>query len=224
MARAVYIGGFGGNHLTADEVARAAVDDGYYGDVDRFTFGYAMDNPDRIRRAVDGVDVITHSAGMLALRGTMPDTIAAFNAPVPTPVSRLVSRTFLKMARMWTPGIGIKSPRQLAEATQLTMDSMIEMGTHPKANLRYLPEITRFNGPELAADFSSWGVATDLVYTDNDTYFQMPSGVEPMLDNARVGLVRLPGEHDELVLRPERVLRAYFEAREAPPARPSLSF
>src|SRR5450631_2933166 len=112
MTRAVYIGGFGNGKANAERVASAL--ETYYAVIDSFTFSEAMDDLDRIRRSVHDADVITHSAGMLAIMGTNPNRIAAFSPPLPSSVSRLIGKTGLKSAHMICPGIGIRSIRDIA--------------------------------------------------------------------------------------------------------------
>lgn len=122
MTRAVYIGGFGNGRGNAERVASAL--EPYYDDIVKFTFSEAISNPDKVRRAVHGVDALTHSAGMLTLTDTNPGRIEAFGAPLPTTKLRLIGRTGLKTVRMHTPGIGIRSPRDVLAVGSYSASSL----------------------------------------------------------------------------------------------------
>src|ERR1019366_3336325 len=100
--------GFGNGHACVERVTSVLAPS--YDEVDAFTFSEAMSNPDRVRKAVRNVQAVTHSAGMLALVGTSPERIDAFDPPLPTSKLRLIGRAGIKTVRMYTPGIGIESP------------------------------------------------------------------------------------------------------------------
>lgn len=209
MRRAVYIGGFGNGKRSAegvaDGIAEASV--GYYDDVYPFTFSGAMDNPNIVRRATQNVDVFTHSAGMLALRGTSPRRIEAFSAPLPTTRGRLIRNTLLKTARMHTPGIGIRSAEDFRNVNVYNTSALAELLAHPKGNLGRLGQIACFNAVEIAIAAQQSDIPTHLTYTDGDEYFSLSDEDESRATHSGVKVKRITGIHDELVIRPVATLR-----------------
>lgn len=203
--RAVYIGGFGNGKNSAENVAEALA--GYYDDVDPFTFSGAMDDRDTVRRAVRGADVVTHSAGLLAVVGTNPDRITAYGAPLPSTKLKLVGKTVVKTVRMHTPGIGIHSLHDLPAINAYDLSATGELVAHPRGNLGRLGQIARFDAVEAAIAAERSGIPSHLVYTDGDEYFSLSAQHEAEAAAAGVGVIRIPGIHDELVIRPSATLQ-----------------
>lgn len=210
MSRAVYIGGFGNGRASMERVANAL--EAYYEDVDGFTFSYAMRNPERISKAVHNVAAITHSAGMMALRHTDPNTITAFDAPVPTSKAALVGRTLVKTAHMHTPGIGIHTSRDLAAIATYDISATAEFMTHPRTNLGNLGAISRFDAVNAAIDAQETGIETCLIYTDCDEYFGLSRRQVRDAHETGVRVMTLSGIHDELVIRPADTLALVSDA------------
>ena len=71
--------------------------------------------------------------------------------------------------------------------------------------------ISNFNAIAFAHSASRAGLGVNLVTTDRDDYFQL-SGEERDIAVREFGLtvITLPGEHDELPLRPVQTLENYF--------------
>lgn len=205
MSRVVYIGGFGNGRGSAERVASAL--EPYYDEIDKFTFSEAISEPDKVRRAVHGVHALTHSAGMLTLTDTSPSRIEAFGAPLPTTKLRLIGRTGLKTVRMHTPGIGIQSPRDLFAVSSYDASSAAELTAHPVRNLGHLRDISRFDAVDAAIAAQQSDIPTFLSYTESDEYFQLSEGRGVAARAMGVGVMRIPGIHDELVIRPAETLR-----------------
>lgn len=205
MGRAVYIGGFGNGRGNAERVASAL--EPYYDEIDEFTFSEAISEPGKVRRAVHGVDAITHSAGMLSLAGTSPSRIEAFGAPLPTTKLRLIGRTGLKTARMHIPGIGIQSTRDVLAVASYDGSSTAELIAHPVRNLGNLGEISRFDAVKAAIAALESDIPTSLNYTEGDEYFQLSEEREATAKTMGVGVTRIPGIHDELIIRPAETLQ-----------------
>lgn len=207
MSRAVYIGGFGNGRGSVERVASAL--EAHYDEIDAFTFSHAMSDPDMVRSAVHNVNVVTHSAGMLALVGTAPERIDAFDPPLPTSRLKLIGRSGIKTARMYTPGIGIHSMRDIPVVSGYGRSATAELIAHPARNLGNLGTISRFDAVGAAIAARMYGIEASICYMDGDEYFQLSDDDEAMANDAQVNVVRLPGIHDELVIRPEATLRAY---------------
>lgn len=208
MSRVVYVGGFGNGKCAAGRVANALLD--YYEDVDTFTFSQAMASPDEVRRATKGVPVVSHSAGMLALRHTWPKRIDALNAPLPSSKLALVGHTLIKTARMHIPGIGIRALADIRGVATYDVSSTAELSAHLVGNLRRLGAIANFNAIEAAASAQHEHVPVTLGYTDGDEYFAWDDADRQRASDLAVQTVRLPGIHDELVIRPEAMLAEYY--------------
>ena len=212
MSRAVYIGGFGNGRGNAERVASAL--ELYYREIDWFTFSGAISDPDKVRRAVHGVDTLTHSAGMLPLADTTPSRIEAFGAPLPAAKLGLIGKTVLKTVRMHIPGIGIRSPRDILAVGGYDASSTAELIAHPVRNLGQLGDISRFNAVDAAIAARQSGIPTTLNYSCGDEYFQLSEAQEAAARAMGVDVMRLPGIHDGLVIRPAETLqRAGLEDR-----------
>lgn len=204
MTRAVYIGGFGNGQASADRVAGALTD--YYDDVYPFTFSGAMRSPEQVIAAVRGVDVFTHSAGMLAIANANPRRIESFSPPIPTTQRRLLGRTAAKTLRMHTLGIGIQSEVDRDSVRVYDMSSFEEFARHPVGNLRHLGNIARFDAVVAATRARYDETPVALTYTNGDEYYQFSTDEEAEISQWGVVVNRIDGIHDELVIRPERTL------------------
>jgi hypothetical protein len=213
MSRAVYIGGFGNGEGSAERVSEALTAS-YYDDVHPLTFSRAMEDQDEVHRAVEGVDVITHSAGLLAVVGANPRRIEAFGAPLPSSKIALVGKTIVKTVRMHTPGVGIRSVGDLSAVSAYDLSATEELFTHLRGNLGRLGQISRFNAVYTAREALRVGIASSLIYTNGDEYFSLSHQDEATAAAEGVNIVRIPGIVDELVIRPEATLqRAGVEHR-----------
>jgi hypothetical protein len=208
MKRAVYIGGFGNGRGNAERVADALSN--RYATAEPFTFAYAMDNPDVIRRAVRGADVITHSAGMLALKGTRPEYIGAIGAPVPMTPAQLVMRSALKTLRMHTPGIGIRNARDIGCVMAYDLSTVGEYVTNGPDNLKYLPKVAKFDAVAVAIAAEQSDIPTMLGYSEDDEFFHITPDDALRAAAGGVDIAHLTGVHDQLVLTPDETLEEFF--------------
>jgi hypothetical protein len=205
MTRAVYIGGFGNGKSSAEGVADALSP--YYDDVDPFTFSSAMGNLERTRRAIHGADVFTHSAGMLAIEGTLPSSIESFSPPLPTTQRRLIGRTATKTLRMHTAGVGIQSPADRAAVRSYERSSAAEFASHPVGNFGRLTQIAQFDAVVAALRAEYQEIPVALTYTMGDEYYQLSESEEQEVTQFGIVVNRIQGIHDELVIRPQATLR-----------------
>lgn len=212
MTRAVYIGGFGNGRACAERVSDALGQ--HYEDVYPFTFREAMNDTERVRCAVKNVDVLTHSAGMLAVRDTQPRLVAAFNAPVGgfTTQTALVARSVIKTTRMHLPGVGIRSMEDAKAVAAYDLSAGIELALHAKENLRHLGAIASFDSIQTAYAAQRSGVPVHLMHTTGDEYFPWSHQDMAYAENSGVTVVGLgSGIHDELIIRPESTLATYYQ-------------
>lgn len=220
MSRAVYIGGFGNGWGSVERVGYVLKE--YYTSVEPFTFSLAMNHPDIIRDAVKGADVLTHSAGMVTLKDTRPASISSIGAPLPTSPFGLVFRTVLKTARMHIPGIGIRSTEDVSAVFAYDASAGAELARNLKDNLRHLGTIGCFNAVDAGIAAKSAGIDVSLGYNSGDEYFRLSVDEEQRAKAGGVDVVRMPGIHDELVIRPELAL-AMFLGMPSPAQQPAFA-
>jgi hypothetical protein len=207
MARALYVGGFGNGEKTAEKVLDALAD--YYEEVDGFTFADAMQKTETIKRWATGADIVTHSAGRMAVIGAKPNYIHAFNASVPIPRARLLAKTVKKTAVMLA---SVRGKDDVNAVAAYSKDTLVEFSKHPIGN--FMPfirgEISEFDGGYEARLGVAAGIPESHVSTDQDAYFDHDPFSLELLRRNGVHVVRLAGQHDELPLRPIETLDAYF--------------
>ncbi len=207
---AVYIGGFGNGRSSAKRVCEsiASLPDFDETQVKGFTFSEAMKNPEELRRESKGAQYfLTHSAGFLALARAeiKPIYLEVHAAPIPSSVSKLLLRTLNKTVRMHLPGAGLQRPSDISRIIEWDASSIAEFSTHPSGNFRYLKHIAEFNAFEVFDDLKDH-VDGGLIYYDKDAYFKRDEVIRASEVYPDVPFRIIPGEHDELVLRPEACL------------------
>lgn len=208
---ALYIGGFGNGRRIASRIARSETMERTFPEGVKYcTFAQAMQNPEDIQDAVKRIrNVITHSAGLLALMRAeaYPEYLEAYGAPIPLSAPKLVGRTDVKTLRMVTPGLGIKALKDVPAVLQWNGSAIAELAVHPSANLRHLGAISKFNAFE-AVDSILGQTEAHLFYNEGDAYYR-PDEVRAMSETyPGITYIMLPGEHDELALRPDATLLA----------------
>lgn len=210
MTRVLYVGGFGNGPETAAEVGCAL--ELYYDEVDVMTFSQAMGAPRTVELAARSAQVVTHSAGRLALHeaGAKPDYIHAFNAPCPSTRAQLLGRTVQKSMRMMT---SVRSKQQLTLAMQFTKNSAVELAKHPIANMQpfWSKAISEFHGAYTARLGVAAGIPETFVVTEHDMYFKHDEYERWLMTRNGVHVVELPGQHDQLPLYPYETVDLYFD-------------
>lgn len=216
MSRAVYIGGFSSGDSYAHEVQEALGE--YYEDVDPFSFPKAIASPEEIRKATDRATVFVHSAGMLALQGSVsPTEVHAFGGPIPTPRYKLIARTLGKSAQMYARA---RSLEDLNRATKFHMRSGAELFIPSRALGHWGPflsgVISNFDAIQTAEGLAHQaGSRVELNYGSDDKYFPVTD-----MDKARasnipgVMLSILPDQtHDDFIMRPKQIIYDYMESK-----------
>ncbi|HSW77656.1 MAG TPA: hypothetical protein VLG36_02560 [Candidatus Chromulinivoraceae bacterium] len=105
MAHKVLVGGFASGPRQMEKVAQSLAAH-YDEDVEAIPFREAMTDAARLERMTRQADVITHSAGMVALKDMSPDSITAIAPPVP----------------VWAPLLAL---RGIASTTELALHSVV---------------------------------------------------------------------------------------------------
>lgn len=211
MSRAVYIGGFGNGRASAEGVATAL--EKHFEDVAEFTFSDYMNNPKDVHKAAWKAHLITHSAGALALADPRISPVRAelLNPPLVRGVPSLLARTVLKQARMATPGIGMHSLGDVGSVARYNVSSAAELVVHPLANLGNLRRISNFDSVHAAIHARREGIYSRLLWTEDDAYFKPAAHDIYALTSVGIRAGIVPGEHDEVVLRPQQFIDQLFE-------------
>lgn len=201
MIRAVIIGGYNTGEKTLDPIAQALCDEGLADDADVFTFPKAMSRPDDIRKAAHRQLVLTHSAGAMALDGTLPNYVVACNGVERRGVGGLLWDTGRKTASHL--GRMITGPNRAAYRRVLGTNTA-QMALHLPAHASRLPAVSRFSTVEALGTACTKARAFALaVVTTGDELF--PNSLE-LPRHADIATLELPGGHDELLLRPAAMI------------------
>lgn len=145
---------------------------------------------------------------MVALKDTLPASITSIGAPLPTWWPKLTLRTGYKMLRMHIPGTGIRSREDIIAVGMYDASSTAELTRDPVGNLGRLGRIARFDAVETAVAARGKEIPVSLGYNDGDEYYQLPPNKEAYARLHDVGVIRMPGIHDELIIRPTQTLAA----------------
>lgn len=216
MSRALLVTGFGSGIRNAETIAEA-LSPGYFEEIDALTFSEALKNSDKVRKAAKGATAVTHSAGYMALMDSLhyrdrPKQVHALGAPLPSSAIGLVFRSIYKSGRMLTPGVGAYSMADIVSALRFHQSVVGEMAAHSPTNLGQLGKIAGFDAVKVSIVAArEQGVDISLGYNDGDAYFQLSAEEEGRAVAGGVAVHRLPGEHDEIILRPELAAATYFK-------------
>jgi hypothetical protein len=209
MNRLLYLPGLGNAQSGADRVADRLAS--YYGfeASDGITFGNALADPDKVRKAAKRADkVITGSAGLLAMVGVTTKEIHAINPPLPSTRWRLAGQTVL---RGWRE----RDINHINGPLRVDGGFFEEVKADPWRHLGPFLDgrISRFDAIQAAIDAVRAGVPVGLGFTNRDCYFHpTPERVELARANS-VLVALIEGVHDELALRPEATMDAYLAER-----------
>lgn len=171
------------------------------------SFREAMSDRDRLERMAHGADVVTHSAGMVAIQGTKPESITAIAPPVPVWAPLLAARAIasgLEFALTDT-----RRPADSKEVAQCVSDAGRELALHLHGNVRELGAIATFDALKAGLAAQEAGVNTGIAFMTKDKLFQ-PSA-HRLLCARRLGLrvVSVSGTHEDFLQRPASVLNEY---------------
>lgn len=208
MSRGVYLGGFGNGKTLAEDVRVPLADAGNYDETLAYTYAYASTHPEEVGRAVDGAEVLTHSAGFLAAHDMRPSIIRAVGAPLPSGRLKIMGRTISKSGQML--GHAAQGREAMRHVNHYNASALGELGTHLYANLSRVGTIAKADSVKLAVSATQAGVPVEMFYNRQDRYFQ-PSPEQYFEANAgNVPLTIIEGLHDQLPLYPEETLQQIF--------------
>lgn len=205
------MGGFasGRRHVESAALALSAYFDE---EVVGVSFREGMEDPARLARLLNGANVHTHSAGMVAAYGSSPESITAFAPPVPVWAPILAARALASTGEL---AVAAPLPTKSAEVGGYLRHATAELGAHLHGNIKWLSLIARFDALDAAVAAEQAGIPTQVVFMSNDRLFQ--PGRERIKTARSMGanVVRIVGNHDEFMQNPSSSLDAAMAARGA---------
>lgn len=198
----IYIGGVGSDDWSTSRVA-AALGKAYGCDVRGIPLHCALRFPRKVAALAAHTTVITHSAGAYALwkSGARPRRLIAVAPPSALPLSRLLWRTARSTIDLVRDGIKHKAHRRHVMAYHRY--AFIEHVRRPRYNSLQVRKISTFDCSKYAAQIAHKTDVT-IVAMSADRMYLHASLPQPVYSK----VVQVNGHHDELVLRPEIVVRA----------------
>lgn len=206
MSHNLLVGGFASSERQIEKVADvlAARQDEEFAAI---SFREAMSDRDRLERMALGAKVITHSAGMMAVRGTKPESIAAIAPPVPVRAPFLAARAIASGLEF-----AVADARRRAEdkeVVECVEDAVSELVLHLHGNLRWLGSIAVFDALKAGVAAEEEGIRTGIAFMTKDKLFQPHA--RKLLWARRRGLrvVTISGVHEDFVQNPGRIMNEY---------------
>ncbi len=199
MTRKVIVGGFASSESHMKSVLNTLsenLDEEIYG----ITFINAIRNPELAEKFVHDAHVLTHSAGMFAIRDTSPRTITAVAPPLPTAPLSLVKRA-------GKSGVGLMASSLISQDRRLSVRD-VGVATarafleHPVGHVRSIGDIAVFNAIDAAIAAKEAGVRTRLAFMDQDKFFQPTPQDTQRAHQFGISVLRLKGHHDEFLINP----------------------
>lgn len=172
-----------------------------------FSFKEAIKARQQFTEVVKDALVVTHSAGLVLLDGTAPQEIIAVAPPFPARAFRVLFRTMHKSYSLLTSIKGDAIRKKAVYTYQRQTAREVALGAWQVITL--LPTIGRFDA--VRNQLTHKGVKITIGYMSNEKLPYVPtSAVLQRAAERGVTIIKIPGEHDELIIDPTTVL-GYFK-------------
>lgn len=206
MSHNLLVGGFASSERQTKRVADvlAARQDEEFAAI---SFREAMSDRERLERMARGADVVTHSAGMLAIRGTRPESITAIAPPVPVWAPLLAARAIasgLEFAATDT-----RRCTDDKEVTKCIEDAAVELALHLPDNLRWLWDIATFDVLKAGIAAQEEGISAGIAFMTKDKLFQPSAHRLQWARRLGLKVVSVSGTHEDFLQRPGSILNEY---------------
>lgn len=205
MNKVVVVGGSLEGPSALSALAEAAADHFNLEQLETFLSREVVDNPKKLRQAVDDQILITHSAGVLAVTSEVkPEFLMAFNGPEPTSVFNLVKAALIKTGHHASKVV--TGPEPCAHAWVLGSNTGELFGyARENIGLKRLRNIAAFSTTDHLLQAGT-EISVQSVVMDNDEFF--PPQVDTLARAQEFGLdlTQLPGLHDDVLVYPGLVL------------------
>jgi hypothetical protein len=206
MAHNVIVGGFASGKKQVEKVAHSLAtyhDDDFEG----ISFREAMTERDRLDRMTKGAYVITHSAGMLAMKDMRQASIVDFAPAVPVWAPILAAKAIASTAEL---AAGSCVPWSEAdEVSGCLRNGTEELCTHLHAKMRWLGHIAAFDALKAGVAAHKAGITTGLAFMSGVDLFQQRHREIMRARQAGLYVFTLAGAHEEFIKRPARVFSLY---------------
>jgi hypothetical protein len=212
MAHNVVIGGFASGKKQVEKVARSL---SVYHDADfeGISFREAMTDRDKLDRMTRGAHVITHSAGMAAMKDMRPDSIDAIAPPVPVWAPILAAKAITSTLEL---AAGNCIPwRETDEIDSCLRNGTEELCMHLHGNMRWLGQISTFNALRAGVAAKEAGITAGVAFMSGDMLFQPNQKQVVWARKAGLYVVTVAGGHEEFIRHPTRVFSSYEQGGES---------
>lgn len=211
MAHNVIVGGFASGKKQVEKVAYSLA--AYHDeDFEGISFREAMTDRDRLDRITRGARVITHSAGMVAMKDMRPKSIDAIAPPVPVWAPFLAARAVASTVEL---AAGNCIPWQEAdEVGGCLRNGTEELLVHLHGNMRWLGHIASFNALRAGVAAHEAGITAGLAFMNGDVLFQPHKKDVAWARKVGLYVVTVAGAHEEFIRRPTSVFSSYEEGGE----------
>ncbi len=222
MNNLLVLGGFTESKGLLEPVADAAIRHGFGGDAEVMTLGVAAKmHESRLRHMISGMNVITHSAGVVVMpdaRNTvsdreLPEDVIIIAGPEPR------NHAYLSAAAKRKTFEHIVGPTRHRRAAHLRVvaGNAAELTRHAPTNRRLLPAIGKFSTvSQLGSErIAANGRLVSFMMDEDGFYWDASWRDRKAIQDLRRGGVifgELEGGHDELLVQPLGVLLAMREA------------
>jgi hypothetical protein len=208
MAHNVVVGGFASGRKQVEKLANSLA--AYHDeDFEGISFREAMDDQGRLDNMTRGAHVVTHSAGMVALRDMRPNSIDAIAPPVPVWAPLLAAKAIASTAEL--AGLSVLPWQEADEVDGCLRNGTEELCFHLQGNLQWLGRIAAFDALTRGLAAKEAGIEVGVAFMSSDRLFQPSQRRIARARQSGLYVVRVPGGHEEFIRRPRRVFTSYEE-------------
>jgi len=206
MNKILYIGGMASNPYQV-KVVSEALERQYGLNVVGMSFREAQKNQALVARLAAESLVITHSAGMMTLKHITPLELIAIAPPMPLSVPKLIWSNF---PRTWALLKSYKNlPERRNKILRYNRGATIEHIIHPRYNAGQVKKLSTFDTAKEAVAMTTNGAKVTLCLMETEHVF-INASQHPHIEIAKEhGVIvheNVPGQHDEFLLYPLKVL------------------
>jgi len=206
MAHNVIVGGFASGSKQVEKVARSLAayhDDDFEG----ISFREAMTDRDKLDRMTRGAHVVTHSAGMVAMKDMQPDSIDAIAPPVPVWAPLLAAKAITSTLEL---AAGNCIPwHEDDEVEGCLRNGAEELCMHLHGNMKWLDRISAFNALRAGVAAHETGIEVGVAFMSGDILFQPHQKQVAWARKAGLYVVSVAGSHEEFIRHPRKVFSSY---------------
>lgn len=204
----IFVGGFGSTLKSMEHSSNELSK--YFEDVSPVTFRQAMED-EEFSSKIENHPVLTHSAGIVAVGQGWFESLTAVAPPIPTKSLKLVTASCVKSYHIMFRN---RQDGDKNSVKQFINQTTKEIAGHPVVHAKLLGKVVIFDAFTNGIELAKAGVRTQLTWMTDDDYFNpiftddFEDAIFSTVPNFRMNT--LPGEHDELLVRPQNLLNRIF--------------